>query len=63
MQFQDFKKCQENKKIILKSQQRFRSEAHDVFKEKINKTALSANDDKRIQTPEGANRGKQVFFN
>ena len=39
-----------NNKLILKSQQKFRSEKHNVFTEKVNKTALSANDDKRIQS-------------
>ena len=38
----------ENKTLIAKSQQRFRSEEHDVFTKEVNKTALSANDDKRI---------------
>ena len=36
-------------KLILKSQQRFRREKHIVFTEQVNKTALSDNDDKRIQ--------------
>ena len=34
-----------NNKIILKSQQRFKSDNHN---EQINKTALSNNDDKRL---------------
>ena len=38
-----------NNKLILKMQQRFKSEKH-VFPEEINKTALSSNDDKRIQS-------------
>ena len=33
---------------MLKSQQRFKSENHDVYTENINKIALSGNDDKRI---------------
>ena len=36
--------------IILKSQQRFKSEVHNVHIEKINKIALSSNDDKQFQT-------------
>ena len=36
--------------MILKSQQRFRSEKHYVFIENVNKTALSANNDKRIKS-------------
>ena len=37
------------KKLILKSQQIFRSEKHIVFAEEVEKIALSTNDDKRIQ--------------
>ena len=39
-----------NNKLILKTQQRFRSEKHNVFTEEINKIALSSNDDKRMQS-------------
>ena len=39
-----------NDKIILRSQQRFRSEDHRVYTEEVNKIALSSYDDKRIQT-------------
>ena len=39
-----------NNEIILKSQQRFKSERHDVYTEEINKIALSSNDDKKLQT-------------
>ena len=35
---------------MSKSQQRFKSEKHDVYTEEINKIALSSNDDKRLQT-------------
>ena len=38
----------ENNNTILKSP-KFRSESHNVFTEKVNNTALSENDDKRIQ--------------
>ena len=34
---------------MLKSQQRFKSEAHNLYTEEINKVALSSNDDKRLQ--------------
>ena len=37
-------------KIILKSQQRFKSNHHNVYTEEINKIAVSGNDDKRLQT-------------
>ena len=38
-----------NNKLILKSQQRFRSEKHDIITEEVNRIALIASDDKRIQ--------------
>ena len=44
------KDCLSNNKIILKSQQRFKSDHHKVYTEEINKIALSSNDDKRLQT-------------
>ena len=37
-----------NNKSILKTQQRFKSERHNVFTKEINKIALSSNDDKRM---------------
>ena len=43
------KDCLLNNNIILKSQQRFKNEAHNVYTEKFNKIALSSNDDKRLQ--------------
>ena len=48
IKFNDYKKCLLNGEIILKSQQRFISNKHDVYTENINKIALSNNDDKRI---------------
>ena len=39
-----------NNKIVLKSQQRFKSNHHNVYTEEIIKIALSGNDDKRLQT-------------
>ena len=38
---------------MLKSQQRFKSENHEVCTENINKIALSSNDDKRIVALDG----------
>ena len=35
-----------NNRSISKTQQRFRSERHNIFTEEINKIALSSNDDK-----------------
>ena len=64
-QFNDYNDCLLNKKVTLKSQQRFKSEANNVYTEEINKIALSSNDDRRLQTferissyPYGASVGK-----
>ena len=45
-----FKDCLFNDKTILKLQQRFKSDCHNVYTEQINKVAPSSNDDKRLQT-------------
>ena len=47
--FENYTDCLLNKKIMLKSQQRFKSDNHKIYTEKINKIALSSNDDKRFQ--------------
>ena len=39
--------------VILKSQQRFKSDHHKVYTEEVNKIALSSDDDKRLQTFDG----------
>ena len=39
-----------NDEVIIRSQQRFRSNHHKVCTQEVNKIALSSNDDKRIQT-------------
>ena len=44
----DQKDFVKNKKLILKTQQRFKSERHNVFTEEVNKIGLSSNDDKRM---------------
>ena len=48
--FESYTDCLFNDKTILKSQQRFESDCHNVYTEQINKIALSRNDDKRLQT-------------
>ena len=65
LKFSDYKDCLLNNEIMLKSQQRFKSEAHNVYTEEINKIALSNNDDKSLPTfdritsyPYGASAGK-----
>ena len=50
LKFNDYEESLFNKKILLKSQQRFKSDYHDVYTERINKIVLSSNDDKRLQT-------------
>ena len=50
IKFNDYKDCLLNDKVVLKSQQRFKSERHDVYTEEVNKIALSSNDDKRVCT-------------
>ena len=47
---QNHKEFIKTNKLTLKSQQRFRSEKHNVFPEEVNQIALSAKNDKRIQS-------------
>ena len=65
LKFKDYKNCVLNNEMILKSQQIFKSEAHNLCTEEVNKIALSSNADKRLQTydkitsyPYGTNPGK-----
>ena len=65
VKFNDYKDCLLNNEAIFKSQQRFKSEAHNVYTEEVKKIALSSNDDKRLQTfdritsyPYGTSAGK-----
>ena len=46
LKFNDYKDCLLNNEIIIKSRQRFKSEAHNVYTKEVNKIALSSNDDK-----------------
>ena len=43
--FENYEDSLFNDKIILRSQQRFRSDHHRVFTEEVNKIARSSNDD------------------
>ena len=45
LMFKNFKDCLFNNKLILKSQQRFKSNHHNIYTEQINKIGLSSNDD------------------
>ena len=46
----DQKEFIKNNKLILKTQQRFKSERHNVFTEGIENIALNSNNDKRMQS-------------
>ena len=48
--FENYKNWFFNDKVILKLQERFKSDYYNVYTEQINKIALSYNDDKRLQT-------------
>ena len=50
LKLNDYKDYLLNNKIVLKSQQRFKSERHDIYTEEVNKIALTSNDDKTLQT-------------
>ena len=50
LMFKTYKDCFFNDQTILKSQQRFKSDCHNVYTEQINKIALSSNDNKGLQT-------------
>ena len=50
LMFENYTYCLFNDEIVLKSQQRFKRDCHNVCTEQINKIALSNNDDKRLQT-------------
>ena len=46
--FKNYKDCLLNDKILLKLQERFKSDYHEVYTEELNKTLLNSNDDKRL---------------
>ena len=48
--FKNYRDSLFNDEVIIRSQQRFRSDHHRVYTEEVNKIALSSNDDKRLQT-------------
>ena len=48
LKFNDYKDSLLNNQIILKLQQRFKSEAYNVCTEEINKIPLTSNDDRRL---------------
>ena len=52
IKFDDYKNFLLSGEVVLKSQQRFKSKGRDVYTEKIDKIALSSNDDKRLIAPD-----------
>ena len=49
LKFNDYDNCLFKNEVMLKSQQRSKSEAHNVYTEKINKIALTSNGDRRLK--------------
>ena len=47
---EDHKKILKTNELILKTQQKFKSEKHNIFTEEINKIILISHDDKRMQS-------------
>ena len=47
LKFNDYKDWSLKNEVVLKPQQRFKSERHNAYTEEINKIALSSNDEKR----------------
>ena len=65
IKFDDYRACLFNNNPVLRSQEVLKSELHDVYILKLNKVALSSNDDKRLLTfdkittyPHGSRTGK-----
>ena len=48
--FENYKDSLFNNETIMRSQQRFKSDHHNVYIEEVNKTALDSSDNKRLQT-------------
>ena len=48
--FENYKDSLFNNETIVQSKQRFKSDHHDVYTDEVNKTTLSSNDDKILQT-------------
>ena len=50
LMFENYKDCLFNNKTVYRSQERFKSYYQVMYKEEVNKMALSSNDDKRLQS-------------
>ena len=53
LKLNDYFECLKEKKKVLRSQQVFKSDEHNVYTEEINKIALSYNGDKRLIAYDG----------
>ena len=53
LMFENYRESLFNSKTIIKSQQRFKIDHHNVHTEEVNKIVLSSNDDKRLKTLDG----------
>ena len=51
--FNNYVECLKENKKILKKQQRFKSDAHNIYTEEIHKIVLSFEDDKRLISYDG----------
>ena len=61
--FKDYINVLFDKVSLIKSQFGFRSRNHEIYTEKINKIALSSNDNKRIQRDDGINTYPYGYHN
>ena len=50
IKFNNYKDSVFENKTMLRSQLRFKSDHHILYTEKVNKTAITSDDDKRLQT-------------
>ena len=50
LMFENYLDCLFNNKTVYRSQERFKSYYHDVYREEVKKIVLSSNHDKRLQT-------------
>ena len=48
LSFDDYKKCLFSEETVMRDMNMIRSQNHEIFSMKVNKVALSANDDKRL---------------
>ena len=62
--FENYKNYLFNDEVILRSQQRFKRDYHDMYTQEVNKVASRSRDNKRLQTfnkTESYPHGKNAF--